>query len=136
VRKRLQICLVVLIVVGFVGLLVFLAQGHTISVLEPKGVIADKQRNLIYFAAGLSLIVVIPVFALLFYIIWKYRATNTKAQYSPDWDSNRTLETIWWGIPIILILILSVVTWNSTHDLDPFKPLVSDKKPPYHDHNF
>lgn len=115
--------------VGFVGLLVFLAQGHTISVLEPKGVIADKQRNLIYFAAGLSLIVVIPVFALLFYIIWKYRATNTKAQYSPDWDSNRTLETIWWGIPIILILILSVVTWNSTHDLDPFKPLVSDKKP-------
>jgi cytochrome c-type biogenesis protein CcmE len=46
VRKRLQICLVVLIVVGFVGLLVFLAQGHTISVLEPKGVIADKQRNL------------------------------------------------------------------------------------------
>lgn len=111
------------------GLLVALAQGHTISVLEPKGVIADKQRNLIYFAAGLSLIVVIPVFALLFYIIWKYRATNTKAQYSPDWDSNRTLETIWWGIPIILILILSVVTWNSTHDLDPFKPLVSDKKP-------
>jgi len=28
-----------------------------------------------------------------------------------------------------IILILAVLTWNSSHDLDPFKPIVSDKPP-------
>jgi len=31
--------------------------------------------------------------------------------------------------PLIIILILSVITWKSSHQLNPFKPLTSDKKP-------
>lgn len=128
-NRKLQLGFALLFCVGLIGLIVFLMQGHTVSVLQPKGEIADKQKNLILFAVGLSLIVVIPVYFLLFHITWKYRSSNKKAKYSPDWDSNRALETIWWGIPIALITVLSVVTWNSSHDLDPFKPLASDKKP-------
>jgi cytochrome o ubiquinol oxidase subunit 2 len=59
-------------------------------------------------------------------IAWRYREGNHKARYTPNASTNRLAETIWWGVPILLILILSIVTWTSTHDLDPHKPLASD----------
>lgn len=102
-----------------------------IPVLNPKGEIADKQLNLLIFGSLLSLFVVIPVFTMAFFITWKYREGNTKTKrkYSPDWDSNKLIESIWWGVPIILITILSVVTWKSTHELDPFKQIQADNEP-------
>jgi cytochrome o ubiquinol oxidase subunit 2 len=36
---------------------------------------------------------------------------------------------VWWGIPIVIIGILSVVTWTSSHDLDPYKKIDSTTKP-------
>jgi cytochrome o ubiquinol oxidase subunit 2 len=75
------------------------------------------------------LIVVLPVFALMFYFIWKYRADNVKATYTPDWDDNRTAEYIWWGLPFVIILAISILTCIKTVQLDPFKPLQSSIPP-------
>ncbi len=120
--------LIVLVLGGIVAIAWYLHISH-VPILQPKGVVGHKERQLIFFALGLSLIVVIPVFILLFTFAWKYRASNKKATYHPDYDHNRLLETVWWLIPTVLILILSVVTWKSSHALDPYKPLASDKKP-------
>lgn len=102
---------------------------HNVQVLNPQGTIAEKQRSLIVFTTLLSLLVVIPVFALTFGIAWKYRASNTKAEYKPDLDGNKKLEALWWGIPIALIMVLAVVAWRTSHELDPFRPMDSAKKP-------
>ncbi len=107
----------------------WLTRGQDLAVLHPAGVVGQKERNLLVFASLLSLIVVVPVFGLTFWIAWKYRASNTKAVYRPDWDGSRTLETIWWLVPLALISVLSVVTWQSSHDLDPFKPITSQTRP-------
>jgi cytochrome o ubiquinol oxidase subunit II len=104
-------------------------RSHDLAILNPQGQIADKQLDLLIFASVLSLIVVIPVFALTIFIVWRYQEGNTKAKYTPDWDSSRILETIWWAVPLALILVLSVVTWRSSHELDPFKPLASSTQP-------
>ena len=103
--------------------------GASIPVLEPRGVIAREQKNLLVITVLLMLIVVLPVFALTFGIAWKYRSTNTKAEYRPDWDHNKKLEILWWGIPCAIILTLAIITWVTSHTLDPFRPLDSDKKP-------
>ncbi len=100
-----------------------------IAVLNPGGIVAQKERDLIVFTTLLGLLIVLPVFALTFGIAWKYRESNKKAKYTPEWDRNLLAETIWWGIPTVIIGILSVVTWNSSHQLDPFKPLASTVKP-------
>jgi cytochrome o ubiquinol oxidase subunit 2 len=71
----------------------------------------------------------VPVFALTFYIAWKYRASNKKARYTPDWDHHTGIEALWWAIPLALITILSVITYKTSHELDPFRPIASDKKP-------
>lgn len=128
-KKRKPSPAIFLILVAFVAVLGALVWGTNVAILNPKGAIAQEQFNLLVFASLLSLVVVIPVFGLTFYIARKYRADNKKAKYSPDWDHSRLAETIWWGIPIALITILAVITWKTTHSLDPFKPIQSDKKP-------
>jgi cytochrome o ubiquinol oxidase subunit 2 len=97
--------------------------------LQPAGPVARQQRDLLYFALALSALVVLPVFALTGWIAWKYRAGNKKAVYAPEWDRNVRLETLWWGIPCLIILVLAVVTWQTSHSLDPRKPLAGTSKP-------
>jgi len=119
--------------IGLVGLgtvLTGLYLRHTnIVVLNPKGPLARQERNLIIFAALLSLVVVIPVFIMTITIAWRYRESNKAARYQPDWDHSRLAESLWWGIPSLLILILGIVTWNSSHSLDPYRPLRSPNPP-------
>ena len=103
--------------------------GVSIDVLQPQGEVATKQRDLIVFTLGLSLVVIVPVFTMLWLFAWKYREGNTKARYTPDWAESKWLEIIWWGIPIAIIGVLSVITWYSSHDLDPYKPLDSSVRP-------
>lgn len=105
-----------------------LLHGKNIAVLNPQGEVADKQKDLIIFTVLLGMVVIVPVFTMLFAFAIKYRETNVKAKYTPEADGNRIIETIWWLIPLIIIGVLSVVTWVSTHDLDPYKKLESDTK--------
>jgi cytochrome o ubiquinol oxidase subunit 2 len=122
------------LVLGITGLLCLVAsfiylKGLDIAVLQPSGVVGQKERNLILVSLALSVFVVVPVFIMLFVFAWKYREGNTKAKYNPEFTNSRKLEAVWWGIPFIIIFILSIITWNSSHDLDPLKPLNSSKRP-------
>ncbi len=38
-------------------------------------------------------------------------------------------ESIWWGLPFIIIVILSVITYRSCHELDPYRPIRTGVKP-------
>lgn len=104
-------------------------KDSTFAVLEPKGWIAQQQYDLLVFTVLLSLVIIVPVFSLLGFIVWRYREGNKKATYKPEWGGNIGLELVWWGIPLVLIVILAVVTWQSSHALDPYKPLNSTKQP-------
>ena len=96
-------------------------------VLDAQGLIAAQQRDLLYFATALSLIVILPVFVLTWHIVRTYRVDSKrpakKRPYQPEWDHNHKLEALWWAIPSVIILALSVVTWTTSHSLDPYKPL-------------
>ncbi len=111
---------------GLIGALV--VKLTKADVLNPAGIIAQKEFNLLVFATLLMLVIVVPVLFMTFFIAWKYREGNKKARYAPEWDGNRKLETIWWGFPLVIILVLSVVTWQSSHELDPFKPIKAEAK--------
>jgi cytochrome o ubiquinol oxidase subunit 2 len=132
VTKNTKKQLKILAVVGLVwfGLIVALyaARGN-FQVLNPAGEVAEKQRNLIVLTLLLGLLVVLPVFVMTFAIAWKYREGNKKAKYSPDLSGNLFAESLWWGIPGTIILVLSVVTWNSSHTLDPRRTLSSGQPP-------
>lgn len=105
------------------------AYGNPVDILSPKGEIAEKQKDLIVFVSLLALVVMIPVYTMLFLFAHKYHEKNKKAKYTPEWSKNNLLEFIWWAIPCIIIFIVAVLTWKSSHDLDPFKPINHAKEP-------
>lgn len=102
--------------------------GYDISVLFPSGKIAFEQRNLLLIIQAMMLLVIIPVYILTFLFSWWYRADNKKATYDPDLVDHKLAEYIWWGLPLVMVTIVSVLTWIKTHELDPYKPIASDKK--------
>jgi cytochrome o ubiquinol oxidase subunit 2 len=106
-----------------------LLSGCDLAVLNPKGIIAADQKHLMIIALLLMLIIVIPVIILTFVIAIRYRASNTKAVYAPNWSHNNWLEAVWWFVPMVIIAILATITWITSHKLDPYRPLDSNVKP-------
>jgi len=97
--------------------------------LNPKGPIGEAERSVIYIAIALMLIVVIPVFAMTIWFPWKYRASNTRATYSPKWSYSGKIDLFIWLIPLAIITALAILVWVETHRLNPYKPIASNAQP-------
>jgi cytochrome o ubiquinol oxidase subunit II len=69
------------------------------------------------------------VILLTLFFAWRYRASNRNAVYAPKWSHSTAIEVVVWTIPAIIILFLGILTWKTTHELDPYKPLESNVKP-------
>jgi cytochrome o ubiquinol oxidase subunit 2 len=77
-KKPFKLIIVVLLLLGVsAALLTVYIQNHSIPMMEPKGLIALKERDLIYTAAILMLLVVIPVIIITIVFAWTYREQNT-----------------------------------------------------------
>ncbi len=100
-----------------------LISGCNTVLLHPAGAVAKQQGHLIVVSTLLMLIVIIPVMALTVLFAWRYRKSNTRATYTPDWDHSTQLELVIWAVPLLIIIALGAVTWISTHTLDPYRPL-------------
>jgi cytochrome o ubiquinol oxidase subunit 2 len=100
-----------------------------LSLLHPEGPIGAHEEWVIGIAFALMLIVVIPVFVMTFLFAWRYRASNRKASYTPDWAYSKKLEIVVWMVPALIVISLGILTWDSTHELSPYQPLVSTQKP-------
>ncbi|QEL54100.1 ubiquinol oxidase subunit II [Chromobacterium paludis] len=114
---------------GLSPLFALLLSGCQGGILDPKGPVAAEQKSLIITATALMLLVVIPVIVMTLVFAWKYRASNKDAAYEPKWSHSTKIELVVWLIPCVIIAFLATLTWHTTHKLDPYRPLDSDKKP-------
>ncbi len=114
-----------LLLVAATGLL----GGCQLALMDPRGEVAAGEKSLIITATLLMLIVVIPVIVMTLYFAWHYRASNTSATYTPNWSYSHRIEAVVWAVPVAIILVLGTLTWKTTHELDPYKPLESSVKP-------
>lgn len=92
-------------------------------VMKPAGHVAAQQAHLVVTSTLLMLLIIVPVIVLTLLFAWRYRASNQAAAYTPDWDHSTRLELIIWGAPLLIIIALGALTWISTHQLDPYRPL-------------
>lgn len=92
--------------------------GERYFLFNTAGPVAEIERNLIYTTFVLTAIVVIPVIALMFYIIRRFRDTpDNPAPYRPEWAQSHRLEFVVWGVPILIVCVLGVVTVRDTFRL-------------------
>ena len=106
---------------------------NAFALLNPSGAIGLAERGLMIQATLFMLIVAVPVLALTFFFAWYYRAPKDNKlptgqagnvpKYTPDWEHSKMEELIWWAIPFEIVLVLGALTWTSTHELDPPRPL-------------
>ena len=111
----------VLIVAGGVYL-----HSINIPVLEPAGPIGLAERGVIVLTLLLCAIIVLPVFFMLFFFAWRYRAGShtSRRSHHPGWDHyDWVAEAVWWLVPSVIIFFLSILAWQSSHALDPYNAI-------------
>jgi len=59
----------------------------------------------------------------------RYRASNKKATYAPKWSHSVWIESIVWLVPAVIVMLLGILVWTTTHRLDPYKPIDAGVKP-------
>ncbi len=95
--------------------------GASDSFMDPQGPIAAVQKTHLLRATALILIAVIPVLVLVPLIAIRYRRRKGgSAAYTPHWDFSAKLEFLMWGVPVVIVMILSFYLWKATHRLDPY----------------
>ena len=97
-------------------------------VLNPKGPIALAERNLLFTAFGLMMIVAIPVYVMVALFCIRYRR-NGGGKYRPDWDGSNAVEAVIWFIPLVIVIIIGTMVWDSTHKLDPYREIEGHGEP-------
>lgn len=122
---------IVLIVAGSLILLSLSGcKENFIGMLNPKGIIAYEQRKLFFDTLALMMIVVLPVIIMSITFVYHYQVSHRTRDYKPNWGHSFYLEILWWGIPCVIILVLSIMTWKKTHELDPYRQIAGhDEKP-------
>ncbi|HMH69267.1 MAG TPA: ubiquinol oxidase subunit II [Pinirhizobacter sp.] len=101
----------------------------TEGVLLPKGPVGAQEKQLLLEALIPMLMVITPIILLTLWFAWWFRASNAKATYRPRWEYSGAIEFSIWMIPLLVILFLGSLAWIGAHQLDPYQPLASKRKP-------
>ncbi|MFC5602232.1 cytochrome aa3 quinol oxidase subunit II [Sporosarcina koreensis] len=113
-----------------IGVLALLAGCEPLMVLDPKGPQAETTANVIWISIATMAIVVIAVFALMIYVVVKYRASKQSEDYEPPHiEGNPIVESIIVGIPVIIIIFLSIVTVKSNYEVEATPKGYEGQKP-------
>jgi cytochrome o ubiquinol oxidase subunit II len=114
---------------GASALAIAALSGCDRGVLDPAGPVGAAERKILFDTVAIMLLIVIPVIIGTLFIAFRFRASNTRAQYRPTFTHSGRIELITWSIPALVVFFLGGVAWTSSFLLDPARPLASRAKP-------
>jgi len=97
------------------------------GILNAQGTIANQQYELLITVFLIMLLIVIPVIIMTLLFSFLYRSSRKNVNYDPNWNHSKPVEIIVWTVPIIIVFFLAIITWQSTHNLDPKKNVFLEK---------
>ena len=117
---------------GLLALASSLAGCSTVRLgfLDPHGPVAQSQHDqFLDVVLLLAIFVALPIFVILPWFAWRYRYRARRARYAPKWSYYGPLEVATWGGPLVIVALLSILVWRSTHALDPYRRIASNVAP-------
>lgn len=111
------------------AVLPMLATGCNRGILDPVGPVGSAEKTILINSTAIMLAIIIPTMIATVAVAFWFRRGNAKATYRPDWEYSGAIELVVWAIPALTIMLLGGIAWISSHQLDPAKPLKSDKAP-------
>jgi cytochrome o ubiquinol oxidase subunit 2 len=106
-----------------------LLSGCQSALLDPRGPVGRAEKLILVNSMAIMLAIVVPTIIATLAFAWWFRASNKRARYLPTWEFSGRIELVVWSIPLMVILLLGGVTWLSSHELDPARPLESEHQP-------
>ncbi|MFF2445463.1 cytochrome aa3 quinol oxidase subunit II [Neobacillus sp. NPDC058068] len=101
-----------------------------LKVLDPKGPQAATQSKDIMLSIGIMSIIVLAVFGILIFMLTKYRASKQSKDYEPPHiEGSLLVETICVGIPVLIVIFLSIVSVQSNYKVEAKPAGYGDKEP-------
>ena len=111
------------------AVLPLLAGGCNRGILDPVGPVGSAEKTILINSTAIMLAIIIPTMIATVAVAWWFRRGNEKAVSRPDWEYSGAIELVVWAIPAMTIMLLGGIAWIGSHQLDPAKPLKSDKAP-------
>jgi cytochrome o ubiquinol oxidase subunit 2 len=99
------------------------------ALLDPRGPVGRAEKIILIDSLAIMLAIVVPTIVATIAFAWWFRASNRKARYRPEWAFSGQIELVVWSIPVLVVLLLSGVTWIGAHQLDPAQPITSSHEP-------
>ncbi|MFC4403141.1 cytochrome aa3 quinol oxidase subunit II [Gracilibacillus xinjiangensis] len=99
-------------------------------VFDPKGPIARSLTDLIVYSIIFMLVIVVVVFVLFGYIVWRYRARKDDGNFEPKEEKgNHVLEIIWFVIPVLIVIALMVPTVKTIYEVEDVPQGYEEEEP-------
>ena len=111
------------------ALLPLALSGCSLAVLTPGGQVDQANRTILVDSVAIMLAIVVPTMIASLLFAWWFRASNSRARYTPTFEYSGRLELVVWAVPLMTIMLLGGVTWIGAHELDPGVALASSKPP-------
>jgi cytochrome o ubiquinol oxidase subunit II len=99
------------------------------NLLDPQGPVAAANSIILVDSVFIMLTIVVPTIVAILGFAWWFRASNTRAQYQPDFVYSGRVEMVVWAIPTLTIILLGGVAWIGSHQLDPRAPVPGTGSP-------
>lgn len=113
-----------------ISILTLLTGCEPLMVLNPKGPQAQTQANDIMLSIWIMSFIVLVVFLMLAFMLIRFRASKQRNDYEPpNIKGSLLVELVCVGIPILIIIFLSVVSVQSNKKVESQPTGYGNKKP-------
>lgn len=90
-------------------------------IFNPNGPIASWSIYYLIVDVVLLLIIIVPATAITLFVIYRYRSGG-RGTYDPSFNHSVLVEVFAWGVPIVLVGVLSYFSYQGAYAVAPYDP--------------
>jgi cytochrome o ubiquinol oxidase subunit 2 len=101
--------------------------GTEFRLFHPAGPVANAEWHYTILNTAVMMLIIIPTTILTIVFALRYRKSRA-AKYDPSFSHSLGLELAMWGVPLVVVVILTFCTYSSVFAVNPADPLSLDNK--------
>jgi len=94
------------------------SQPRSILALNPEAPYVQAISPLMWWAIGMSVVVLVGTGGALWYVVHKFRARPTDVGEPPQFHGNNALELVLFAVPIAMVAVLTILTANTLNKVN------------------
>lgn len=101
-----------------------------LMIFDPKGPIARNLTELIIFSIIFMAVILLVVYTLFGFIVWKYRARKDDGDFDPEEEKEKPIfEIIWFTIPVLIVIALMIPTAQTIYEVEEVPQGYEEEEP-------